>query len=305
MSHHKTGVYMGQNLLTGNHLNDEKAAYEHLAKIRWPEGPRCVRCQSEKVSTLNVASAKRVVLNCRACRKQFSATVGTIFEDSHIPLTKWFLAFQLMASSKKGMSAHQLHRTLGITYKSAWFMAHRIRHSMKQTPFGDKLGGIVEADETYIGGKSRGMGHIDNKMPVFALVERGGRVRSFTMPRVTALNLKRSIHEHVQTDAKLMTDEHPGYKAIGKQFADHQTVNHSQKEYVRGEASTNTVEGYFSLLKRGLTGTYHHVSQKHLHRYLDEFNFRYNARKDSDADRSFLALSKTEGKRLQYRWPIS
>jgi len=292
---------MRHNLLSGKHLNDEQAAYEHLAKIRWPEGPRCVHCQSEKVYTLNVSGSKRVVLKCAKCRKQFSATVGTIFEKSHIPLTKWFMAFQLLASSKKGMSAHQLHRMLDITYKSAWFMAHRIRHVMKQTPFGDKLGGIVEADETYIGGKSRGMGHIPNKMPVFALVERGGRVRSFTMPTVTATNLKRSIQEHVNTDAKLMTDELAAYTKIGKHFADHQTVNHSQKEYARGEAGTNTVEGYFSLLKRGLTGTYHHVSPRHLHRYLDEFNFRYNARKEDDAMRAFLAVQQTEGKRLQYR----
>jgi transposase-like protein len=293
---------MSENLLSGKHLNDEQAAYEHLAKIRWPEGPICVHCQSKKIYTLKLAgSSKRVVLKCATCRKQFSATVGTIFERSHIPLSKWFMAFQLMSSSKKGMSAHQLHRMLDITYKSAWFLAHRIRHVMKQTPFGDKLGGIVEADETYIGGKSRGMGHIDNKIPVFALVERGGRVRSFTMPTVTATNLKRSIQEHVEKSAILMTDELIGYKKIGKDFADHQTVNHSQKEYVRGEVSTNTVEGYFSLLKRGLTGTYHHVSPRHLHRYLDEFNFRYNARSVNDAIRNHGALRATEGKRLQYR----
>ena len=293
---------MGQNLLSGKHLNDEQAAYEHLANIRWPEGPHCVHCQSEKVYTLKVSGSKRVVLKCGKCRKQFSATVGTIFEKSHIPLTKWFMAFQLLASSKKGMSAHQLHRMLKITYKSAWFLAHRIRHVMKQTPFGDKLGGIVEADETYIGGKShlRGRG-ADHKTPVFALVERGGHVRSFTMPLVSAVNLKRSIQEHVRTDAKLMTDELAAYKKIGKTFADHQTVNHSKKEYARGEAGTNTVEGYFSLLKRGLTGTYHHVSPRHLHRYLDEFNFRYNARKEDDATRAFLAVKQIEGKRLQYR----
>ena len=260
-----------------------------------------MHCQSKKVYTLNVAGSKRVVLKCAKCRKQFSATVGTIFEDSKIPLTKWFMAFQLMASSKKGISAHQLHRMLRITYKSAWFLAHRIRHVMKQTPFGDKLGGIVEADETYIGGKSHGMGPLAGKTPVFALVERGGRVRSFTMPIVTAKNLKHAIHEHVHADAKLMTDEHPSYTKIGKDFADHQTVNHSQKEYVRGEASTNTVEGYFSLLKRGLTGTYHHVSPRHLHRYLDEFNFRYNARSVNDAIRNHGALQATEGKRLTYK----
>jgi transposase-like protein len=292
---------MQKNLLSGAHLNDEPAAYEHLAKVRWPDGVKCIHCQHEKIYTLNITTSTRVVLKCAKCRKQFSATVGTIFERSHIPLNKWFMAFQLMASSKKGMSAHQLHRMLDITYKSAWFMAHRIRHVMKQTPFGDKLGGIVEADETYIGGKSRGRGQLAVKTPVFALVERGGRVRSFTMPMVTATNLKRSIQEHVHADAKLMTDEHPGYTRIGKDFADHQTVNHSKKEYARGEAGTNTVEGYFSLLKRGLTGTYHHVSPRHLHRYLDEFNFRYNARKEDDATRAFLAVQRTEGKRLQYR----
>jgi transposase-like protein len=293
---------MKENLLSGAHLNDETAAYEHLAAIRWPGGIRCVHCQGVKVYRLKGAKCKRVLLKCSTCRKQFSATVGTIFQGSHIPLSKWFMAFQLMASSKKGMSAHQLHRQLGMTYKSAWFMAHRIRHVMKQTPFGDKLGGIVEADETYIGGKShiRGLGS-DKKTPVFALVERGGRVRSFTMPSVTAVNLKRSIQEHVSPEAKLMTDELIAYKKIGKDFADHQTVNHSKKEYVRGEAGTNTVEGYFSLLKRGLTGTYHHVSPHHLHRYLDEFNFRYNARKEDDATRAFLAVKQIEGKRLQYR----
>lgn len=291
---------MGQNLLSGKHLHDEKTAYEYIAKLRWPDGTRCIHCQAEKIYTLNVAGSKRVVLKCSKCRRQFSATVGTIFEDSHIPLTKWFMAIQLMCSSKKGISAHQLHRSLGITYKSAWFMAHRIRHTMKQSPFGDKLGGIVEADETYIGGKSHGMGPVPAKTPVFALVERGGRVRSFTMDAVTARNLKRSIHEHVNTNAILMTDEHPGYTKVGKDFVDHQTVNHSQKEYVRGTASTNTVEGYFSLLKRGLTGTYHHVSPHHLHRYLDEFNFHYNARSADDAMRNLIALKAVEGKRLQY-----
>lgn len=289
------------NLLSGKHLNDEMAAYEYLSKLRWPDGPRCIHCGADKVATLNVKSAKRVVLKCRKCRKQFSATVGTIFQGSHIPLSKWFMAIQLMCSSKKGMSAHQLHRMLAITYKSAWFMAHRIRHAMKQTPFGDKLGGIVEADETYIGGKSHGTGRPPVKTPVFALVERGGRVRSFPMPFVTANNLRRSIQEHIDASATLMTDEHPGYTKVGRDFADHQTVNHSQKEYVRDSASTNTVEGYFSLLKRGLTGTYHHVSPRHLHCYLDEFNFRYNARSANDAVRNLSALKAIEGKRLQYK----
>lgn len=292
---------MGQNLLTGKHLSDEKAAYEYLAKLRWPEGPRCVHCQGDKIYTLNVASSKRVVLKCGKCRKQFSATVGTIFEDSHIPLSKWFMAIQLMCSSKKGISAHQLHRTLGITYKSAWFMAHRIRLAMQESPMAGKLGGIIEADETYIGGKEKRTGAPSKKAPVFALVERKGRVRSFTIPNVTSKNLRAIIKEHVTPESRIMTDEFIGYRGLKKDFADHQTINHSRGHYVRGEVTTNTIEGYFSLLKRGLTGTYHHVSKHHLHRYLAEFDFRYNARKENDATRALLMVRETEGKRLQYR----
>ena len=297
---------MNENLLSGKHLNDEQAAYEHLAKIRWPEGPVCIHCQSKKIYILKVAGTKRVVLKCGTCRKQFSATVGTIFERSHIPLNKWFMAFQLMASSKKGMSAHQLHRMLDLTYKSAWFLAHRIRHVMKQTPFGGKLGGIVEADETYIGGKAHGRGNTSNKIPVFALVERGGKVRSFTMPLVTSANLKRAIHEHVEKSATLMTDELPGYKNIGKAFADHQSVNHSNKEYVRGNVTTNTVEGYFGIFKRGMRGVYQHCAEKHLHRYLAEFEFRHNNRITlgvNDGERAALLAQGIKGKRLTYRRP--
>ena len=296
---------MKKSLLSGAHLNDEKEAYAFLAKFRWPDDPICVHCGHNKVYTLNVKNVKRTVLKCGKCRKQFSATVGTIFEDSHIPLTKWFQAIQLVCSSKKGISAHQLHRMLGITYKSAWFMEHRIRHAMKQTPYGGKLGGIVEADETYVGGKKHNVQHpLEGKAPVFALVERGGRVRSFTMPLVTGSNLKKVINAHVEKSAALMTDEFAGYAKIGKDFADHQTVNHSKKEYVRGTASTNTIEGYFSLLKRGLTGTYHHVSKHHLHRYLAEFDFRYNARKSDDAMRVVLALKHTEGVNDHLKFPL-
>jgi transposase-like protein len=292
---------MSHNLLTGEHLNDEKKAYEYLAKLRWPEGPRCVHCKSEKVYTHNVKTSKRVVLKCGKCRKQFSATVGTIFEDSHIPLSKWFLAIQLMCSSKKGISAHQLHRMLRITYKSAWFMAHRIRLAMQHSPFAGKLGGIVEADETYIGGREKRTGAPSKKKAVFALVERHGRVRSFALPTVTSKNLREIIRENVAADSRMMTDEFKGYRGLKKEFADHQTINHSRGHYVRGEVTTNTVEGYFSLLKRGLTGTYHHVSKHHLHRYLAEFDFRYNARQADDAARNILAVKQTEGKRLQYR----
>jgi transposase-like protein len=292
---------MGQNLLSGVHVNDEREAYEHLAKLRWPNGPRCVHCGSEKVYTLNVKSSKRVVLKCGKCRKQFSATVGTIFEDSHIPLSKWIMAVQLMCSSKKGISSHQLHRMLGITYKSAWFMSHRLRHAMQLAPGGSKLGGIVECDETYIGGKHKRSAGFSKKAAVFALVERNGRVRSFTMPTVTSKNLRAIIRENVATESRIMTDEYHAYRGLKKEFADHQTINHSRKHYVRGEVTTNSVEGYFSLLKRGLTGTYHHVSKRHLHRYLAEFDFRYNARKTDDATRALLAVQHTEGKRLQYQ----
>jgi transposase-like protein len=186
---------MGQNLLVGTFLKDEKLAYEHLAKLRWPDGPICVHCKGKKIYTLNVQGSKRVVLKCASCRKQFSATVGTIFEDSHIPLSKWIMAVQLMCSSKKGMSSHQLHRMLGITYKSAWFMAHRLRHAMARAPGGNKLGGIIEADETYIGGKHKRAAGFSKKKVVFSLLERGGDVRSFALPTVTSKNLREIIRQ--------------------------------------------------------------------------------------------------------------
>ncbi|BCA55821.1 DDE transposase [Nitrospira sp. KM1] len=292
---------MGQNLLAGKHLNDEKAAYEYLSKMRWPDGPICVHCKSKKVYTLNVKASKRVVLKCGSCRKQFSATVGTVFEDSHIPLSKWIMACQLMCSAKKGISSHQLHRMLGITYKSAWFMSHRLRHAMQKAPGGNKLGGIVECDETYIGGKEKRSAGPSKKTAVFALVERNGNVRSFAMPRVTTRNLRSVIRENVSTDARIMTDEFLGYRGLKKEFADHQTINHSRGHYVRGEVTTNTIEGFFSLLKRGINGTFHHVSKHHLHRYLAEFDFRYNARKTDDATRALLAFNQIEGKRLMYK----
>jgi len=294
---------MGKSLFAAKHLKSENDARAYLGQLRWPNGPICPHCSATKIYRLKVKGTKREVLKCAKCRKQFSVTVGTIFEDSHIPLTSWLQAIQLMSSSKKGFSAHQLHRMLGITYKSAWFMAHRIRHAMAQPIFPDKLGGIVEVDETYIGSKndqdaSKSRAHLTT---VVSLVERSGRVRSLIMPKVTAQNLKDMIRAHVEPSAKLMTDSLPLYKGLDKDFASHDRVNHYRKEWVRGEAYTNTVEGYFSLLKRGLAGTYHHVSKHHLHRYLAEFDFRYSARKEDDAMRSMLAVKGTEGKRLQYQ----
>ena len=223
---------------------------------------------------------------CGPCKREFTVTVGTIFESSHVKLHKWFQAAHLLSSSKKGMSAHQLHRTLKVTYKTAWFMAHRLREAMRQPNFSLPLGGdgkIVEADETYIGGKEKnrhrnkrknvGTGGA-GKEAVFALVERSGRVRSMHVPEVTGKTLRPILVAQVDRKSFLMTDEAGQYLHVGKEYASHQTVNHGIGEYVRGPAHTNTIEGYFSILKRGITGVYHHVSQQHLKRYLAEFDFK-------------------------------
>jgi transposase-like protein len=286
----------------------EDAAREYLERLRWPNGAVCPHCgvigayklQPKADSTKPV---RKGVWKCKACRKQFTVTVGTIFEDSHIPLYQWLSAIQFLCASKKGISAHQLHRMLNITYKSAWFMAHRIRYAMEQPPLNKKLQGIIEADETYIGGKARGKRGrgAENKTPVFALVQRDGDVRSFKAERVTSKNLKQIIREHVSKDSTVMTDEFRSYKGLGKEFANHQTVSHGTGEYVRDNAHVNTAEGYFSLLKRGIIGTYHHISQQHLARYLAEFNFRYNSRKVEDGVRMVLAINNAKGRRLMLR----
>ena len=293
--------------LIDERFTDPVAASEYLESIRWSNGVVCPKCgESEKEPyRLKGKSLKnRRVWKCRACRKQFTVQVGTIFESSHVPLNKWLAAFYLLCSSKKGMSAHQLHRSIGVTYKTAWFMFHRIREAMKEPAFASKLGGVVEADETYIGGKKsntkRGRGAADKKA-VLALVERDGKARSFHVANVTTATLGAAVREHVDTSARLMTDEWKAYRKVGKEMADHQTVAHSYDEYVRGDVYTNTVEGYFSILKRGVDGIYHHVSKAHLHRYLAEFDFRYNRREITDARRTVEALEGAEGKRLTYR----
>jgi transposase-like protein len=298
-----------QKLNKAIYLNED-AAREYLEQKRWPNGAVCPHCGAIGAYKLQPkANSKRPVRQgvwkCKYCRKQFTVRVGTIFEDSHIPLYQWLSAIQFLCASKKGMSAHQLHRMLNITYKSAWFMAHRIRYAMTQPPVIDKLQGIVEADETYIGGKhhgKRGRGS-ENKMPVFALVERDGRVRAFKTERVTARNLKNKIRENVDSKAVIMTDEFLAYKNLDKEFV-HYTVNHGAGEYVNGDVHTNTAEGFFSILKRGINGIYHHVSEQHLGRYLAEFGFRYDNRKVNDADRISIALGQIEGKRLMFREPI-
>ncbi|MFA5064192.1 MAG: IS1595 family transposase [Dehalococcoidia bacterium] len=287
---------------------DEDSAREYLERLRWPNGAVCPHCEAAGAYKLqpkatSTSPVRKGVWKCRVCRKQFTVTVNTIFEDSHIPISTWLSAIQFLCSSKKGMSAHQLHRMLNITYKSAWFMAHRIRYAMGQQPMAEKLQGIVEADETYIGGKGhgkRGRG-AENKTPVFALIQRDGDVRSFKTERVTGKNLKGIIRNHVDTNSTIMTDEFLAYKGLSKEFAGHQTVNHSTKEYARGNAHVNNAEGYFSVLKRGIVGVYHHISEQHLDRYLDEFNFRYNSRKVEDGLRMILAIESVEGKRLMFR----
>lgn len=286
---------------------NEDAAREYLEQKRWPNGAVCPHCGATVAYKLQPkTNSNRPVRNgvwkCKACRKQFTVTVGTIFEGSHIPLYQWLSAIQFLCASKKGMSAHQLHRMLNITYKSAWFMAHRIRYAMTQLAVIDKLQGIVEADETYIGGKhhgKRGRGS-ENKTPVFALVERNGRVRTFKTKRVTAKNLSEKIRENVDREATIMTDEFLAYRNLGKEFT-HYTVRHGAGEYVNGNAHTNTAEGFFSILKRGINGVYHHVSEQHLDRYLAEFGFRYDNRKVDDAVRVSIALGQIEGKRLTYK----
>lgn len=296
--------------LNAPHFHDENKAREHLEAIRWPEGPVCPHCGSQEHYRLNGKAHRAGLLKCKDCREQFSVTVGTVFERSKVPLTKWLMATYLLCSSKKGMSSHQLHRTLGVTYKTAWFMTHRIREAMCDTS-ADPLGGptssgIVEADETYFG-KVKGLGgapHLGKKQKVVALVERKGRVRAYHVPSVTTETLKPILSAQIAQSARLMTDSAPLYGKIGAGFASHETVNHNAGEYVRGDVTTNTVEGFFGILKRGIGGVYQHVSPEHLHRYVNEFGFRYSNRlalKIGDEQRTVNALAGIEGKRLTYR----
>jgi transposase-like protein len=301
--------------ITAPYFHDDDKAREYLESVRWPNGPACPHCGTEGGWTIeSKATSKNKVrpglYKCVApkdCGKQFSVTVGTVFERSKIPLSKWLFAAYLICSSKKGISSHQLHRTLGVTYKTAWFLTHRIRHAMDSS--GGLLGsdgGIVEGDEAFIG---RGPGAKKGRYPgkrkqntILALVERNGEVRSTVVTNFT--QIKRAFKKHVSPDANLMTDEHKKFRKIGKQFVSHETVNHGRKEYARGNVNTNTIEGVFSIFKRGMTGVYQHCGKQHLHRYLAEFDFRYNHRSAlgiEDSQRMNDALAGIEGKRLTYR----
>ncbi|MGH9408030.1 MAG: IS1595 family transposase [Vicinamibacterales bacterium] len=302
------------NLVTFTAFRNEAEAIALLERLRWPNGAACPHCGGADPYRLKAGkseSGKRGarcgLWKCSQCRKQFTVKVGTVFEQSHIPVSKWLMAIHLIACSKKGMSAHQFHRMLGLTYRAAWFMAHRLRYAMSSnTGVFTKLTGIVEADETYVGGRRR-KNAPSAKVPVVALVQRKGHVVAWPMERVTADTVGRAIEQHVAHTATLMTDESSVYKSFTEAAGmKHETVNHSQDEYVRGNTHSNTVEGFFSLLKRGLNGTFHHVSKGHLHRYCDEFAFRYNTRTAmgvNDTERAEQIVLGAEGKRLTFKQP--
>jgi transposase-like protein len=322
--------------LTDPIFADEDKAREHFETIRWPDGPVCPHCgaTSEHVKLMAGRTTRPGLYQCNACREPFTVKMGTVMEASHIPYRKWALGFHLMASSKKGMSAHQLHRMLGVTYKTAWFMAHRIREAMGDHsdvfgPVGGE-GMTLEIDETYIGKKAgyepepnpwkfssefgwykdrRSIGGTPGKIPVITLVERGGKARSIKAENVTSAEMRRIVFAHADTKSRLMTDQANVYRGIGRQFVSHESVNHSADEWARKlgdgtKAHTNTVEGFFSIFKRGMRGIYQHCSEKHLHRYLAEFDFRYSNRTAlgvGDAQRAAKAIKGAQGKRLTYR----
>jgi transposase-like protein len=301
--------------LTDPIFTDEDKARAHFEATRWPDGAYCPFCgQTETVKKLGGKSMGPGWYHCSDCRRKFTALVGTVMERSHIPVTKWLMAMHLMCASKKGISAHQLHRSLGVTYKSAWFMAMRIREAMRELNPAGGMGGngeAVELDETYVGGKEKNKHHNkrnarniggSGKEIVFSLVERKGKVRSHHIPDVTAKTLRPILEAQIDRAAKVYSDD--GGSRVAREFPGHASVNHSIGEYVRGPVHSNTVEGYFSILKRGIVGTYHHVSQQHLKRYLGEFDFRYNERAALNVDdtlRTERAILGTVGKRVTYQ----
>ena len=297
--------------LTNPIYHDDAKARGHLESLLWPDGPVCPRCgvMGDRITKLNGKSTRPGVYKCKDCRKPFSVTVGTVMERSKVPLCKWVLAAQLMASSKKGMSALQLQRMIGTNYETAWFLFHRLREctiNPKRGPVGGE-NKVVEADETYVGGKAHNAKRgkpVPKKQAVFTLVERDGEARSFHVTNVNSKTLRPVIVRNASRKSYLMTDESVVYPKIGKEFAGHGTVNHSAEEYVRGTFwYTNSVESYFAILKRGMMGSFHNVSEAHLYRYLAEFDFRHNLRKASDAERAEALLKGAKGKRLMYQQP--
>lgn len=314
------------SILDATFFRDEADAYSKLESVLWPAGTECPHCgvvgSGVKIKANPEKKVRHGLWKCADCKKQFTVTVGTVFESSHIPLHKWLQAAYLLNSSKKGISAKQIERTLQITYKSAWFMMHRLREAMapagKMPPMGGE-GRVIEADETYLGKrdgrKSRpdtfvtGFGwtehpRVETQRKIVSLVERGGSARSFVVDKVSKRTIAKILHKNADTASSLMTDEAGVYPAAGAHYAAHHTVNHSAYEYARGSASTNTVEGFFSIFKRGFKGIYQHCSEKHLHRYLAEFDFRYSNREAlgvNDVARMAVNLKSAKGKRLTYR----
>jgi len=296
------------SVLSKPYFHDEAAAFAYLESVLWPNGPVCPHCgnaDAKRIYELKGKTTRLGLKKCGECRKPFTVKVGTVFESAHIPLHKMLQAVYLLACSKKGISAHQLHRVLEITYKSAWFLAHRIREAMRTgglAPLGG-LGEIVEVDETFIGKKSdkakrRGYAH---KHAVLTLVSRAGEARSFHVDGTSTKDVMPILRANIARETKIVTDEAGQYKHLKREFAGHDFVRHGQGEYGRGEIHTNTIEGYFSIFKRGMKGVYQHCGEKHLHRYLAEFDFRYNRRHVTDSERADLALGGAVGKRLTYR----
>jgi len=310
------------NAFAAEHFQNDDAARKLIESIRWPSGPVCSHCGS--INHAYAVTGRAGLYRCAEpeCRKDFTCTTGTVMERSKVPLHKWMMAFYLMNASKKGISAHQLHRALGVTYQTAWFMCHRIREAMRDGGLSGPLGGsgkIVEADETYFGKaetlhvskQRRGRpftkkGHLWNNRPIVALVERGGRVRTFHVAVADKDTVQGIVRDNIARESRLHTDESRLYFGADEHFATHETVKHSAKEYARGDVHTNSAEGYFSIFKRGMRGVYQHCKEKHLHRYLAEYDFRYNHRVKlgfSDIDRTYAAIRAVEGKRLTYRQP--
>jgi len=309
---------MSSSVISDPHFHDEREAYAYVEARIWPNGPVCPHCGNadpKRIRLMQGNSTRIGVRQCNECRKPFTVKIGTIFESSHVPLRLWLQAIHLICSSKKGMSANQLHRILGVTLKTVWFMGHRIREAMRDgglAPMGGS-GNVVEVDETFIGrieGVDPKAGWVRHKNTVLTLVERGGSARSFHIDEATKEHIVPIINANLDRESDLMTDEAKRYEKIGKDFASHGVVDHSRKEYgytdrkTGKKINTNTVEGYYSIFKRGMKGVYQHCQEKHLHRYLAEFDFRYSNRVKlgvNDVARADRALKGAVGKRLTYQ----
>jgi transposase-like protein len=316
MATQKTQLKSQKNQQLPNLTEDQ--AREYIEAQRWPNGPVCPHCNGTNVYRMNGNSIRDGLFACRECRGHFTVTVGTVMEDSHLSLSVWVRAFHLMSTSKKGMSALQLQRNLGLgSYRTAWHLAHRIREAMRCEPVNGLLRGDVQVDETYVGpshhGKNRSpettprkRGRGTSKIPVVALVETSGKAHARPVEHVDGKTLKAAMKELVDPSARIVTDELSIYPKATAEFAAHSTVNHSAGEYVNSDGlHTNSAEAYFALLKRGIHGTFHHVSKQHLHRYCNEFNFRWCGRKLEDVERRDAAVRGAEGKRLMYKSPMS